>query len=293
MLFDLIPSPHPDRVINVAQVKQLSPFRYPGGKTWLVPWVKKWLLHLQQFDAVFIEPFAGGGITSLTVAHNRLASRCLMVEKDEDIAAVWQTIVYGNWQYLIDRILNFNLSYENAKQIIDAKPQTTEEKAFQTILKNRIYHGGILAAGSGMLKNGENSKGIHSRWYPETITKRIKAISLIKSYLEFINGDGFEIITEHLNNPNAIFFIDPPYTASKKKAGTRLYRYHKIDHEKLFSLMSGVRGNFMMTYDDSPEILDYCQQHNLQFVRVPMTGTHHRKLFELLICNDIIWSSIL
>lgn len=28
---------------NVAQVRQLSPFRYPGGKTWLVPEVRKWL----------------------------------------------------------------------------------------------------------------------------------------------------------------------------------------------------------------------------------------------------------
>lgn len=26
---------------NIAQVRQLSPFRYPGGKTWLVPEVRK------------------------------------------------------------------------------------------------------------------------------------------------------------------------------------------------------------------------------------------------------------
>lgn len=45
---------------NVAQVRQLSPFRYPGGKTWLVPEVRKWLTASKAKPSVFVEPFAGG-----------------------------------------------------------------------------------------------------------------------------------------------------------------------------------------------------------------------------------------
>ncbi|MDP8791430.1 DNA adenine methylase, partial [Serratia marcescens] len=45
---------------NVAQVRQLSPFRYPGGKTWLVPEVRKWLMASKVTPSVFVEPFAGG-----------------------------------------------------------------------------------------------------------------------------------------------------------------------------------------------------------------------------------------
>ena len=30
-------TPPMDHVVNVASVQQRSPFRYPGGKTWLVP----------------------------------------------------------------------------------------------------------------------------------------------------------------------------------------------------------------------------------------------------------------
>jgi DNA adenine methylase len=45
--------------------------------------------------------------------------------------------------------------------------------AFQTILKNRTLHGGILAEGSGFIKYGENGKGIRSRWYPATLAKRL------------------------------------------------------------------------------------------------------------------------
>src|SRR5713226_20657 len=91
-----------DHGVNVASVPQLSPFRYPGGKTWLVPYIRHWLSPLlrQQNNltpirpAEFIEPFAGGGIISLTVAAENLANRITMVEIDEDVAAVWQTIFH-------------------------------------------------------------------------------------------------------------------------------------------------------------------------------------------------------
>jgi hypothetical protein len=31
------------KVVNVSTVPHRSPFRYPGGKTWLVPRVRDWL----------------------------------------------------------------------------------------------------------------------------------------------------------------------------------------------------------------------------------------------------------
>lgn len=82
-------------ITNIASVPHRSPFRYPSGKTWLIPTVRKWLKQENKIAKELIEPFAGG--------------------------------------------------------------------AFCTILKNRIFHGGILAKGSGMIKNGENGKGIASR----------------------------------------------------------------------------------------------------------------------------------
>jgi DNA adenine methylase len=82
-------------VVNVASVQQLSPFRYPGGKTWLVPHINKWMQSLRFTPELFIEPFAGGGIVSLTVANEKLANHIIMVEIDDEIAAVWKTIFYG------------------------------------------------------------------------------------------------------------------------------------------------------------------------------------------------------
>ena len=43
----------PNYVVNVASVKQLSPFRYPGGKTWLIPRVRQWCVSFKERPAQF------------------------------------------------------------------------------------------------------------------------------------------------------------------------------------------------------------------------------------------------
>src|SRR5579863_7878256 len=89
-------------VVNVAQVPQRSPFRYPGGKTWLVPHIRTWMRSLKARPAVFIEPFAGGGIVSLTVAFEGLADHVVMVELDKDVAAVWKTMLSDQNDWLAE-----------------------------------------------------------------------------------------------------------------------------------------------------------------------------------------------
>jgi len=54
-----------DQPVNVASIPQRSPFRYPGGKTWFVPYLRSWLRAKSKTPKRFIEPFAGGGIVSL------------------------------------------------------------------------------------------------------------------------------------------------------------------------------------------------------------------------------------
>src|ERR1700679_3436393 len=84
-----------EKPVNVASVPQRSPFRYPGGKTWLVPLFRRWMFSRPK-PKVLVEPFAGGGIISLTAAFESLAEKTVMVELDRQIAAVWETIIGGD-----------------------------------------------------------------------------------------------------------------------------------------------------------------------------------------------------
>ncbi len=275
--------------VNVASIPQRSPFRYPGGKTWFVPTFRAWVKGLCSKPSVLVEPFAGGGIITLTALFESLVDRAVMVELDEDIAAVWETIVEGNAAWLASRILDFDLTKENLLREISRTAVDVKEKAFHTILKNRTLHGGILAGGSGFIKHGEKGKGIRSRWYPETLARRLGDLDWIVGRIEFHREDGLEVIHEFSKQKDAIFFIDPPYTAGGKKAGKRLYRHCELDHEKLFSYCESIKGDFLMTYDNSDEVKAMAGTHGFQMRLIPMNNTHHATMQELVIGKNLSW----
>lgn len=279
----------PPKPVNVASVPQRSPFRYPGGKTWFVPTFRDWMAGLYPKPQLLIEPFAGGGIISITALFEEFVTGAVMAEIDDDVSAVWQAVVDGHSGWLAGRILKFDLTLETVNQEISRKDVDVKEKAFQTILKNRTFHGGILAEGSGFLKYGENGKGILSRWYPETIAKRFRNLDQIAQRIRFCKEDGLKIIEKYSNRDDVVFFIDPPYTAGGKKAGKRLYRHFSIDHNYLFSLCGSVKGRFLMTYDNADEVKEMARQHGFEMRLIPMKNTHHAKMEELVIGRDLSW----
>src|SRR5947209_3577723 len=134
-LFDMGDKKNGDQIINVASVPQRSPFRYPGGKTWLIPTVRQWLKQDKKNVNLLIEPFAGGGIVSLTAAFEKLADHVTMVEMDEEIAAVWKVILNGKNEWLADKIFKFNLTHDNIKLELDNPNKKLQDIAFCTILK--------------------------------------------------------------------------------------------------------------------------------------------------------------
>jgi DNA adenine methylase len=282
--------PERDKIVNVASVPHRSPFRYPGGKTWLVPKIRRWLCSQGGQPRELVEPFAGGGIVGLSVAFEGLAKHVTLVELDEQVAAVWQTILEGNVDWLIKRIGDFDCTLDNVVEEMAKTPRSTQQRAFQTILKNRTYHGGILAAGSAPLKNGENGKGVSSRWYATTIQRRIADIASIRDRITFVHGDGLEVMERVAEDDDVVHFIDPPYTAAGKKAGRRLYNCFELDHERLFDIAAGVSGDVLLTYDDAEGVRDLAASHGFEVELVAMQNTHLAKMKELLIGPDLSWA---
>lgn len=285
-----------NRPINVASVPQRSPFRYPGGKTWLVPHLRSWLRSLRPKATKFVEPFVGGGIISLTVAAEKLADHVTMVELDEQVAAVWKAIIETNdGEWLAEKILNFDINGISADEVrvfVEEKSYSIREQAFKTILKNRTFHGGILAPGSSPIKNGENGKGLASRWYPETLRKRILGIVHMRESIQFIEGDGLAVMESQVHSPTTAFFIDPPYTVAGngKGAGRRLYSCFELDHERLFELASKIKGDFLMTYDNAEGVIALANKFRFDTELVGMKNTHHAEMKELLIGKNLDWA---
>ena len=277
---------------NVATIPQRSPLRYPGGKTWFVPHIRAWLRQMEKKPDYLVEPFAGGAIVSLTAAMEGLARRCVMSEIDRDVAAFWKAALEQP-DALIAEIRRFSPTRERIEQITAEIPTDVLGRGFRTLVLNRVRRGGILAAGASLSRNGENGKGIASRWYPETTVKRLRTIADYAELIEFHEADGITLLQQKLascTSGRTVVFADPPYTAGGKRAGSRLYNHNVIDHQRLFALLADSGANFLMTYDESPEILSLVAKHHLCAVRVVMKNTHHDRLSELAITPHPVFS---
>ena len=270
---------------NVATVPQYSPFRYPGGKSRWYDFVNRWVSVAQ--PEVFVEPFAGGAHAGLAVAIDQIGQceRVVLVEVDDNVAAVWKTIIEGDADWLINRIQEFEMSQEAAEEAVQYEESSVRQRAFAMIVHNRVSRGGVTAPGAGWLKKGENGKGLKSRWYPDTLVDRISDIAEASERIEFIHRDGFDVMEEYVSNRDAALFIDPPYP----KAGGRLYDHSDVDHREIFRLASSAEGTVLLTYDNSEEVVDLVEEFDLEAEYLVVSTTHHEEKKELLIGQDVGW----
>ena len=274
-----------DRPVNVSSIPQRSPFRYPGGKTWLVPYVRRWLLARPRRPARLVEPFAGGAIISLTAAFEVLAGQIFFSEMDGGVAAVWKVVLNGRAEWLAKEIEHFDLTEKRVRAVLGRAATTVPELAFQTLLRNRVQRGGIMAPGAGLVKTGEANRGLAARWYPETLARRIREINTQKERLVFTQGDGLALMAEHAEDQETVFYVDPPYTVAAK----RLYTCWQVDHEALFAQIQRVRGDFLMSYDNTAEVRELAARFGFVTRAVAMKNTHHEEMKELLIGRDLSW----
>jgi len=222
---------------------------------------------------------------SLTAGFENLAKHILMAELDPGVAAVWKVVLNGQSEWLARKILNFDLTEETARSELNRKRRDTKHIAFQTILRNRVQRGGIMAPGAGLIKSGEGGRGITSRWYPTTLARRIREINQQKDKFTFLETDAFKVIQDHRNDRDTCFYIDPPYLVASK----RLYSSWQVDHEKLFKDLSRCRGDVLMSYDNTVEIAELAKTTGFQTRPIAMKSSHHAKMTELLIGKDLSW----
>ena len=269
----------------VAAVPNRSPLRYPGGKTWLIPHIREWLLQTTGPKSLLIEPFAGGATASLTAVMEGYCKSAFMVEWDLDIAAFWEAALLHS-EELIDRIRRFDCTVERVDELFRQEPETVVDHGFRSLVLNRAAYGGITTRRAGRIKD------VAARWYPNTLIKRLDDIARVGKKLRFFSGDGMRIIkSRRFDRASVSWFIDPPYTVDGgKSAGTRLYAKSEIDYGALFARLADSNMNFLMTYDVSEEIIDIIDRYKFYAVTVQMKGNTHKVKSELIITRNQVFA---
>lgn len=281
------PKPHQENGDAIREPSTLSPFRYPGGKSGLRSKIISWIRKLGYRPRNFIEPFAGGASVGLAIAELDLADHVTLVEIDPNVAAVWEVIFGNQADALASRIRSFVLSESSARETLGGNESDRLSIAFRCLLLNRISRGGIMAPGAGWLNRGEAGKGIHSRWYPETLAKRIEAIHALRKKFTFISGDGLAALSDFSASPQTVAFVDPPYVAKGRGAGLRLYRHYDVDCETLFNKTRDFSGPMIITYHRSEIVQRYAKEAGIECHTVTMHTAHSAAKRQLILYKSI------
>lgn len=240
--------------------KHLSPLRYPGGKSKMLPLLYQSLN--KENICNFVEPFAGGAGVGLALLESNLIQSYILNDIDYGIYALFQTIKTCP-EALIEKIKSSSLTHEDfytARQQVHNGYANCDlpEAAWALLITNRLSFSGIPKAGPLGGKNGAKQQ-LLSRWNPDDLIKRINKIHNLSDRITVTNREAFEIIEEQYWTPNTTIFIDPPYYQKGKQLYT--HYFDEVQHitlaETLRLLSTGCPGaDILLSYDNEIFIKD-------------------------------------
>lgn len=245
-------------------MKNLSPLRYPGGKSKISDLVKL-IIQKAGVDGTYIEPFAGGAGVALSLLLNDTVHDIVINDYDKAIYSFWRAIKEDGERF-IDLINNTSVTIDEWKRQKDIYLNSriySLELGFATFFLNRTNRSGILTAGP---IGGYEQKGVYkidARFNKETLTKRIQEIIKKKSNIHIYNKDIRRFITSIIPKcgDNSFVYLDPPYY----NKGQQLYKNFLTpeDHAQIANLIfNNIKCPWIVSYDNVEAIAqlygDYC-----------------------------------
>jgi site-specific DNA-adenine methylase len=253
----------------VKRVEVVSTLLYAGRKSWFVKYPAKYFR--KHPCTTLIEPFAGSAIVGLSLLNAGMIEHLLLVEKDPRIVCLLRGMV--NDPKLADRYAAFECTSKNVGRLL-----REEKSAFRYLVQSRCANRGKFDGGLRTV--------IDSRWCRDLVVTNLRRVYAMRERITVIEGDGLEVMRKHSDDPSIGCFADPAYTADIKSKGDTVYRHHKIDHQKLFSLLSRWRGPFLMTEDNSRTVRRLALCYRFRSKKVGMVTAGNKKKNELMLWRE-------
>lgn len=277
--------------------KSISPLRYPGGKSVLLPIFQR--LFVKNKINTIIETHCGGAGLSLALIANKTIKQAIIGDIDPLVSSFWDEILKNDIDKFIDRIRKVNVdmnTYNEQKDIYlnfkKGKKYSQFDLAFCFLFRNRTNRAGLLMAGpiGGYLQDANPKYKVHVRFNKERIINRITRINLYskKGLIIFKKIDSIKMLSKYKSFKNCLFYIDPPYYQKGKDLYDSYYKH--ADHIALYNKLLKLKDktNFILSYDNSKEIEKIYK--NFKYVKIGKIShlANAKKQYELLFYSDNI-----
>lgn len=239
----------------------ITPFRYPGAKNKLLPILMPHIDEIVSKQEHFIDLFVGGGSVLLEVANKYPKIQLYANDKDYWMSSFWK-IVSGDDSKKLEQLLalvavapTLELFYKLRKEI----STDDVECAYRAIFFNRTTFSGIFYSGPIGGKGQKSKYTVDCRYNAKKLKEKIlNCRKLLIGRTTVSNSDFAEC--KVFMDQDYPTYLDPPYYVK----GDILYNeYMKpLEHEKL-SLILGSKSNWILSYDDCPEIRKFYQSNKI------------------------------
>ncbi|MBP0017591.1 MAG: DNA adenine methylase [Cyanobacteria bacterium SBLK] len=235
-----------------------SPLRYPGGKSKAI---QKILQYLAPTFSEYREPFIGGGSLFIYLKQKYPQCQFWINDLNPELYYFWQ-VLQSNPEEIIAETRRIKASDRKGKVLFQELAETNleqltaEERAIRFFVLNRITFSGTIEAG------GFSQCSFEKRFTHSSI-ERLKPLQKLLKDTKITNFDYSQVLKEP--GENVFIFLDPPYLKATKSRlyGKRGHLHTSFDHQRFANLLKDCPHQWLITYDDSPEI-----RENFKFAHI-------------------------
>ncbi len=272
----------------------LSPLRYPGGKTCLVPFLTQVLELNELGESEFVEPYAGSAAAAVHLLLGEYVDSIRINDRDPRIYAFWHSLLYRTSEFC-DMIYSEPVTIANwrkQREIYRAHRRYGALKVgFATLFLNRCNRSGIITTGGPI--GGYAQKGkwtLDVRFNREELANRVYAISEFSDRIKISNKDGLAFLSSvERTKQRKLVFLDPPYV----EKADRLYDsdFDDAKHRRLSRhLLETATYPWVLTYDNAKLIRQLYRTRTPQKITLNYAAHDKRRGTELLIRSSMLRS---
>jgi len=249
----------------------VGPLPYIGGKRALA----KQIIALFPQHTTYVEAFAGGAQVLFAKEPSKVE---VLNDLDGEIMNFFR-VVREHYEELI-RYFRFVLVSRKWYDLL----RTTDPQTLTDVQRASRYLYVLKASFAGRVSHPNyhwhvvQPPGLNLDRLPELLENTHKRLERVQ--LECLP---YERILAHFDRKETLFFLDPPYFRKK------LYHFNFSDEDfvKLEERVRDIRGKFVLTLNDVPEVRQLFRQYHMRHVQLHYTSqkTAGRRYTELLITN--------
>ena len=241
------------------QMNIKSPLRYPGGKSRAIKQISQ---YLPKKFSEFREPFVGGGSVFIHLKQTFPDLKIAINDLNPELFLFWY-FAQSDLLKLVSEVRQIKENSQDGKLLftelanIDVNTLSDLERAVRFFVLNRITFSGTIESG------GFSLESFYKRFTNSSIDRLEKLEIILTEDIKITNLDYSHLINEP--GEDVFIFLDPPYFKAEKSKlyGKKGDLHTGFNHRKFAEILKQCPHNWLITYDDSPEIRENFKWANI------------------------------